>query len=66
MPNTIETLLDDERKVLEKYRYAKTLKHSTLSIDLHVQDGRLVHLNFHFTEKYRPDNGTVRLREQVA
>lgn len=49
--NAIETLLDDEKIVIEKYRRAKVAKHST--VEIFVQDGHLVHINL--TEKFRPD-----------
>lgn len=51
MSNAIENLMPDEKLVLDKYRKARAAKHA--SVELHIQDGRLVHINV--TEKTRPD-----------
>jgi hypothetical protein len=55
----VQTLMDDEQIVLEKYRRAKAMRFST--VEIHVQSGRMVHLNL--TEKFRPEPTGVRLEE---
>jgi len=58
--NSVETLLPDEKRVVDLYRRAKIIRYATLEIIVH--DARVEHINF--TEKYRPESER-KLREVV-